>query len=166
MEQLVPLWVRALVVAAGLTIVSAGTWYVTNDHWTIKWQNRDLDDANTKAKYAQEKSDIEHDWASKFASIQSWYQQELEDNRNEAENTIAAYRNGNLRLRAQFTCLNKSVSDAASPGQVADAGRKCGLQSGDVEFLIRYAERAQAIVIKYNKAVKALNAIYSQPTKK
>ena len=149
----------ALGVAASIAF---GTWYVTDLHWENKWQQRDIVEGKQREDYLKQKADIEHNWATQFANIQSWYQEELENNRNEADKTIAAYRAGNLKLRKQFTCLSESMSDTSTIRQVTDAGRKCGLQSGDVEFLIRYAERAQAIVIKYNKSVKALKSIYGE----
>lgn len=149
----------ALGVAASIAF---GTWYVTDLHWENKWQERDIADGKAREAMLKEKSDAEHKWAQQFADIQSWYQTELEKNRHEADETIAAYRAGNLKLRKQFTCLSRSVSDTSTPGQIADAGRDCGLQGRDVEFLVRYAERAQSVVIKYNKAVKALNAIYGE----
>lgn len=150
----------ACIIVASVTAM--GTWNATDNHWTRKWQARDLADSHEREKNARERADIEHNWANQFASIQSWYQQELENNRAEADKTIAAYRAGNLKLRQQFTCVGQSVSDSSTPGQVSDAARDCGLQERDVEFLVRFAERAQAVVIKYNKAVKNLNAIYGE----
>lgn len=150
-------------IAAGILVASCAlTWYVTDLRWENKWQDRDLTESHQREQYQNDLRNTEHTWAAQFATIQTWYQQELENNRAEADKTIAAYRAGNLKLRKQFTCLGRSVSDTSTPGQINDAARDCGLQERDVEFLVRFAERAQAVVIKYNKAVKQLNIIYGE----
>jgi len=153
-------WIKPVIIVGLLFICCFVTWKVTDRGWQIKWQERQLAEAKQQKKWNDERQAIEADWNKKFADIQSWYQTELEKNRNEADKTIANYRAGNLRLHKKFTCLNSYVSDTATPRQISDATRGCGLQDRDVEFLIRYSERAQQIVIKYNKAVKNLDAIY------
>lgn len=155
-------WVKYAIASAILAAACGLTWHVTTLEWENKWQARDLSDEKWRVKYTEDLRNTEHVWAEQFTTLQSWYQMELDNNRNEADKTIAGYRAGNLKLRQQFTCVGKSVSDTSTPGQITDAARDCGLQSRDVEFLVRYSERAQAVVIKYNKAVKALGIIYEQ----
>lgn len=152
-------WVPYAVV---ILVSGVCAWNITDNYWENKWHQRDLTEANQREKYLEDIRNTEHTWAAQFAAIQSWYQQELENNRAEADKTIADYRAGNLKLRKQFTCLGKSVSETSTPGQINDAARECGLQERDVEFLVRFAERAQTVVIKYNKAVKNLDAIYER----
>lgn len=134
--------------------------YIVNSHWSNKWLERDLSDSKLREKHVEELRSIEHEWADKFTDINYWYQKQLEKNKSESDKTIADYRAGNLRLRQQLTCTIGVVSNSTSPGQIADGASKCGLQEGDVEFLVRYSERAQGVVIKLQKAQSLLKVIY------
>lgn len=134
--------------------------FITNEHWEGKWKDRDIADLTAAKGRLESNAATEQKWADKFADISSWYQNSLDKNRNEADKTIADYHNGNIRLRKQLTCAVEGLSGSAEPRQVGVDARKCGLQERDVEFLVRYAERAQAVNIKLEKAQKLLRVIY------
>jgi hypothetical protein len=122
-----------------------------------------LADANKAAADAQQKArDIEAQRAIDMAALDDKYQKELSDAKANADSTLAAYKSNTLQLRGRLTCARtSSVPLATAPSTSAssvDAASASGLQSADVEFLVRDAERAD----QYAKQVKALQDVVSR----
>lgn len=66
-----------------------------------------------------------------------------------SERTIAGLRDGTLRLRDKFAAYERrtstGVSDTGTSTSQRDAASSIGLQTEDVEFLVRFASRADEV---------------------
>lgn len=138
---------KSIVASAVITalVVAYGSFYVTNEHWSAKWSARDLSDQKAQADRAAANLSKLHDDAIAMADIDAKHQQEIAEIQKNANNTIASYRAGDLKLRAQFTCAARGMSEAATASDIRDAATRCGLSEADVEFLVRFGERADVI---------------------
>lgn len=150
--------------AALLLVVSlcAGSAWLASSHtdgkWQTRWQARDLSDAQAEIaarKVATEKS-------NRLAAAQEQaaqaYEQGKQHAQNEADATIAAYRAGSIRLRAQFTCFNSSVSNTTTSTGISDAARDCGLSERDVSNLVRLSQRANEVAEQLKAAQDIIRA--------
>lgn len=150
--------IAASVIAA--LVVSYGSFYVTNEHWSAKWSARDLSDQKAQADRASANLVKQHDDAIAMADIDNKHQQEIAEIQRNANNTIASYRAGNLKLRQQFTCATRGMSEATTSASVRDAATGCGLSDADVENFVRIAERADVITRQLAEAQAVIRRYY------
>lgn len=139
------------------------TWHQTDTSWRNKWLERDASDLSAMLANAKQNAATEHDWQRKFATAQQNYQDNLQAANDEADRALTDYRNGTKRLRASLNCAAANLPDPATASGVRDAAAKCGLQQRDVEFLILFAKRAEAVRQQLIHAQAILKAIYSNP---
>lgn len=128
------------------------------DEWQTKWQARDLADAKAELDARKDATEKSNRLAAAQEQAAQAYEKGKQDAENEASATIAAYRAGTVRLRQQFTCFNRSVSNATTSTGISDAARDCGLSKADVEFLIRFAERADKVAHQLKAAQDIIRA--------
>lgn len=145
----------ALAVVAGVFL--SGYQY-SNHTWQAKWSERDAADAKAKSAALIEAADKNSRIAALQDEAAQAYEKGKQDAQNEANATIAAYRAGTIRLRSQFTCFNRSVSNATTSTGISDAARDCGLSKADVEFLVRFAERADKVAHQLKAAQDIIRA--------
>jgi hypothetical protein len=72
-------------------------------------------------------------------------EQKVEDRHERVEAVVTGVRAGTVRVRERLTCPvagAASVPDAASAAAAADGGATRGLSANDVQFLVRFAQRA------------------------
>jgi hypothetical protein len=111
--------------------------------------------ANKSAADAQQAArDIEAKRVADMSAIDTQYQTELNNAKADADNTIAGLRAGTLSVRSRLTCprpglsgTGTSTTPGASASSAADASAY-GLQDEDVEFLLREADRADAVTLQ------------------
>ncbi|QHJ82299.1 MAG: hypothetical protein [Caudoviricetes sp.] len=154
--------VKSIIASAVITalVVAYGAFYVTNDHWSAKWSARDLSDQKAQADRAVANLSKLHDDAIAMADIDAKHQQEIAEIQKNANNTIASYRAGDLKLRAQFTCAARGMSEATTSSGVRDAATRCGLSDADVENFVRLAERADVITRQLAEAQSVIRRYY------
>lgn len=145
----------ALVVAASLFMAGYNK---ADGQWQTKWQARDLADAQEEIAARKEATEKSNRLAAAQEQAAQAYEQGKQDAQKEADFTIAAYRAGTIRLRQRFACFNRSMSNATTSASVSDAASVCGLSSTDVEFLIRYAERADQVAHQLKAAQDIIRA--------
>lgn len=145
----------ALAVVAGVFL--SGYQY-SNNTWQAKWSERDAADERAKSAALIEATDKNSRIASLQDEAAQAYERGKQDAENEASATIAAYRAGTVRLRQQFTCFNRSVSNATTSTGISDAASDCGLSQADVEFLVRFAERADKVAHQLKAAQDIIRA--------
>jgi len=126
--------------------------------WQTKWQARDLADEKAKNAALIEATEKNKRLAAAQEQAAQAYEKGKQDAQQEAESTIAAYRAGTIRLRSQFTCFNRSMSNATTSASVRDAASGCGLSETDVEFLVRFAERADKVAHQLRAAQDIIRA--------
>lgn len=144
----------ALLIAGSAAIAGS----LVNNHWKQKSLQRDVDDFKAMVKNAQENAEINAHWAQKFADIS---QRAVEQQRNRDqtyEKTMADYRAGTKRLRAQFECY-RDMSHAAASGQSTDGAGDCGLSDADVQFLIQTGREGNRLRDKVNNLQDVIRAI-------
>lgn len=117
----------------------------SNTTWQGKWDKRDEEDR--KAEQAQLKKTTEQNkrLSAAQALAASNYLKGVQDGKASADKIIADYRNTNLRLQQRFDglqCVSRSLSDTARTRSVSEAAITCGLSDRDVEFLVRFSQRA------------------------
>lgn len=155
------------VVGVSIAVVALAcllTWKQTDASWRAKWLERDRSDLEELKANAEKNAAKEHEWQQQFAALDADYQQKLKAANDETDRNLADYRNGIKRLRQKFSCTARNMPAVATASGVRDAATSCGLQSGDVEFLIRYAGSAEATRQQLIAAQKLLAAIYgNQP---
>lgn len=154
--------VKSIIASAVITaiVVAYGAFYVTNEHWSAKWSARDLVDQKAQADRAAANLVKQHDDAIAMADIDAKHQQEIAEIQKNANNTIASYRAGDLKLRQRFTCAARRVSEATTSAAVRDAATGCGLSETDVEFLVRFGERADVITRQLDEAQAIIRRWY------
>ena len=145
----------ALAVVAGVFL--SGYQY-SNHTWQAKWSERDATDAKANSAALIEAADKNSRIAALQDEAAQAYEKGKQDAENEASTTIAAYRAGTIRLRSQFTCFNRSVSNVTTSTGISDAARDCGLSERDVEFLVRFAERANKVAHQLKAAQDIIRA--------
>lgn len=145
----------ALAVVAGVFL--SGYQY-SNHTWQAKWSARDTADEKAKSAALIEAAEKNNRIAALQDEAAQAYEKGKQDAQNEANATIAAYRAGTIRLRSQFTCFNRSVSNATTSTSISDAARDCGLSKADVEFLVRFAERADKVAHQLKAAQDIIRA--------
>lgn len=138
------------------------TWKQTNASWRVKWLDRDRADLKELKANAEKNAAQERAWQNQFAALDADYQEKLKAAQSETDRNLAEYRNGIKRLRERFTCTGRNMPAVATASGVRDAATSCGLQSNDVEFLIRYAGSAEATRQQLIAAQKLLAAIYAK----
>lgn len=126
--------------------------------WQTKWQARDLDDVQAELAARKDATEKSNRLAAAQEQAAQAYEKGKQDAQQEAESTIAAYRAGTIRLRSQFTCFNRSMSNATTSASVRDAASGCGLSETDVEFLVRFAERADKVAHQLRAAQDIIRA--------
>lgn len=134
-----------LLVAVGVLMVLWAGYSIADRSWQAKWQERDLADKQAELAARKDATEKSNRLAAAQEQAAQAYEKGKQDAQQEADATIAAYRAGTIRLRSQFTCFNRSVSNATTSTGVSDAARDCGLSERDVEFLIRFAEQADKV---------------------
>lgn len=156
----------AVLVAAMLVLYGYNK---ADEAWQAKWQKRDLADEKAKNAALIDATEKSKRLATAQEQAAQAYEKGKQDAQQEAEATIAAYRAGTIRLRSQFTCFNRSMSNATTSASVSDAARGCGLSETDVEFLVRYAERADQVAHQLKAAqdiIRADRAIINEKKEK
>lgn len=152
-------WLKwgAIVLAVAAAAAISGS--LVNSHWHDKWLKRDAADLKAQVANAAENERINSEWAKKFSELQDQAAADRRQRESKYEKDLADYRNGNLRLRAQFTCY-RNLSETAAAGQRIDDAGKCGLSDADVEFLIRFAKEANRLRDKVTELQGRIKAIY------
>ena len=138
------------------------TWRQTDSAWQTKWLARDASDLAANLANAKQNAAQEHDWQRQFAALDADYQDKLKAVNDEADRTVDNYKRGNLRLRASLNCTARNMPDAATASGVSDAAARCGLATRNVEFLIRYAGKANATAKQLAAAQALLKIIYAE----
>lgn len=154
-----------LLVAVGVLMILWAGYSIADRSWQAKWQERDLADAKAELDARKDATEKSNRLAAAQEQAAQAYEKGKQDAENEASATIAAYRAGTVRLRQQFTCFNRSVSNATTSTGISDAARDCGLSKADVEFLIRFAERADKVAHQLKAAqdiIRADRAVISE----
>ena len=164
LRKLLPYLAGAAIV---LAVVSGLLWIgyrhgvtTTDNAWQSRWDKQAADLAIARADAERLARQAERDSALAMASIDNAYQKGQADGKAQADRTIADLRSGAARLRERFTCP-AAESDLPDPGTStgrSDAAAASGLQPEDAEFLIREAERADAVV----RQLQACQAIIQQ----
>lgn len=175
MNTIIPSWLKivgpiAAVIVFGLVCAWSGSAW-TDSNWQKKWSKRDTDDGKAEIAQRQDNTDKSNRLAAAQALAAQNYLDGVKDGKAGADKIIADLRTGNRRLQQRFDglqCVARAVSDSAASGSVSDAASGCGLSNSDVEFLVRFAERAdnvarqliaaQQIILKYQR-------ILNQPAK-
>lgn len=145
-----------------VVLLCAGSAWMASSHtdgkWQAKWLERDLADKQAELNARKDATEKSNRLAAAQEQAAQAYEKGKQDAQNEANATIAAYRAGTIRLRSQFTCFNRSVSNATTSTGVSDAARDCGLSERDVEFLVRFAERADKVAHQLKAAQDIIRA--------
>ena len=147
-----------LLVAIGTLMILWAGYSVADRSWQAKWQARDLADSQAEIAARKDAADKSTKLAAAQEQAAQAYEQGKQDAQNEANATIAAYRTGSIRLRAQFTCFNGSVSNTTTSTGVSDAARDCGLSETDVTNLVRIAQRADQVAHQLKAAQDIIRA--------
>lgn len=145
----VPSWLKtaAPVVAVflfGLLCAWGGSSW-TDSGWQTKWANRNAADQEAENARRKQATEAGNRLSAAQAMAAINYLNGVKDGKASADKTIAGYRATNLRLQKRFDglqCISRSVSDPARAGSLSDAAGACGLSDADVEFLVRFAQRA------------------------
>lgn len=77
-----------------------------------------------------------------------------------ADDTIARYKSGNVKLREQLSCsreLLRSVPDSATTGRLSIPEGNCGLSEEDVRFLVQFAAETNRLKEKVNSLIDTYN---------
>lgn len=152
----------AIAVVSAIAGAAYVSWSVNDSRWKAKWSQRDAADELATRQALQRTLDVERYWQDRFTKAEDDYQKRLKGNKDAADKTIALYRSGQQRLRYSLDCTARSLSGASSAASVRDAATTCGLRAEDVEFLIRYAERADGVAEQLARAQAILKAIYDR----
>lgn len=147
-----------LLVAVGVLMILWAGYSIADRSWQAKWTERDLADKQAELAARKDATEKSNRLAAAQEQAAQAYEKGKQDAQNEANATIAAYRAGTIRLRSQFTCFNRSVSNATTSTGISDAARDCGLSERDVEFLIRFAERADKVAHQLKAAQDIIRA--------
>lgn len=119
----------------------------TDTAWQAKWDKQAAQLATARADAERLARQAERDSAQAMATIDNAYQQGKADAKAEYDRVIADLRAGNVRLRERFKCpAANDLPGAGTSTGGSDAAEARGLQRDDAEFLIREAERADAVV--------------------
>jgi hypothetical protein len=118
--------------------------------------------ADVQAKWDESVAEAEK---VRLATEQAWnkavwdlaYAAELKraEREQETERTIADLRSGTVRLRDRFTCPAAKASGAAAK----PVPEESGLRIEDAEFLVRFADEADAIADERNQCIASYNAL-------
>lgn len=109
--------------------------------------------AGTRAK--------EYEAAQTQAAIEARHLMEMNDAKTRTDRTIANLRAGNIRLRdeiASAECAIAGVSEIATGTGERDAACAGGLRPEHAEFLIRFADRADAVALQLKAAQDIIRA--------
>lgn len=102
----------------------------------------------------QRERDKEAQHATDMAALDAQHTKEMNDAKAAADTTIANLRAGSIRVRDRFTCNAAGAKPTSSTGQagtsasVGDGATAGGLQTADAEFLLREADRADAVTVQ------------------
>lgn len=127
--------------------------------WQMKWDRRDEADRKTEQEQRQRTTEQNNRLSAAQALAASNYLKGVKDGKASADKTIADYRNANLRLQQRFDglqCISRSVSDPAGTRSVSNAASSCGLSDADVEFLVRFSQRADNVAKQLAAAQKII----------
>lgn len=152
MNTAIPPWLKivgpiAAAIVFGLLCAWAGNSW-SDSHWQTKWNKRDADDAKAEIAQRQDSTEKANRLAAAQALAATNYLNGVKDGKADADRIISDLRTGNRRLQQRFDglqCISRAVSDSAPSGSVSDAASRCGLSDADVQFLVRFAERADNV---------------------
>lgn len=143
----------AIGVVVGAYLFGCYNTQVKADREALKLQNKSLTVLNERKDKINE---LEKQLAAANQQAAAAYEKGRQSAQDEADDTIANYRSGNIKLRKQLQCtvnLVRSVPDASTAGQFTEQARNCGLSSADVEFLIRFAAETNRLRDKVNALI-------------
>ena len=149
-EYLVP------AILIGATVLCVGTGFVAYDQGQestkLKYENiiskANLKFAGEKTALIQKASDLTASHAMVLGEIDQKHLRERNEDNKKADSTIAAFRDDNLRLRKRLGAKGPATergTDTAQGSGVCDGAGGVGLQSADVEFLVRFANDADQV---------------------
>lgn len=175
MNTIIPPWLKivgpiAAVIVFGLVCAWRGSEW-TDSNWQTKWSKRDTDDGKAEIAQRQDSTDKSNRLAAAQALAAQNYLNGVKDGKAGADKIIADLRTGNRRLQQRFDglqCISRTVSSSAAAGSVSDAASDCGLSDTDVEFLVRFAERADNVARQLTAAQQIIlryQSILNQPGK-
>jgi hypothetical protein len=116
--------------------------------------------ATATAKAEADARAKEHASAQRMAQTAAYYQQELDDAKQDADRTIAGLRAGDLRLRKRWTCpAGTGVSTTVAGTAGADAAAK--LRDEDPQRAIRDASASRLVQYgaEADAQIRALQAV-------
>lgn len=156
----------AFVSVAGI----ANHFYHRDLKWRAAWSERDAQDVKRqkeaetlKGIQEAENRERERQQAAQSQKTVQRLQDEAKAAQNRADAAISDYRNGVSRLRERFRCAVRATSEAdpaATAAAVRDGTSACGLGSADVEFFVRYGNRAQQLAAQLTAAQLVLCGYY------
>lgn len=132
----------------------------TADRYGRQIAEQDAANAAALAKAHADARTKEADAAQRQAEIETDLLKRNEDAQATADRTIADLRAGTIRLRHDLTsaqCAIASVSDIATGTAQRDATCTGGLRPDDAAFLIRFADRADAIARQLQAAQRVID---------
>jgi hypothetical protein len=135
-------FVALLVIGMGATILGLR---LDLAHQQNTYAQHLLADEKAAREAVERSRKFEHDYAKAVARAESKHQQELEHEKHEAARIIAALHDGTIQLRQRFRACWNNLSKATAGAGGGDAAAQSGLQTADVEFLIRIAAEADEI---------------------
>lgn len=152
MNTIIPPWLKivgpiAAVIIFGLACAWCGSAW-TDSNWQTEWSKRDTDDGKAEIAQRQDSTEKSNRLAAAQALAATNYLNGVKDGKADADRIIADLRTGNRRLQQRFDglqCVSRTVSGSSSAGSVSDAASGCGLSDTDVQFLVRFAERADNV---------------------
>lgn len=124
----------------------------------VREQNQRLGELNDKhttalANELQRRLDEQAQHQAEMAALDAKFTKEMEDEKRRAAADVAALRAGTVRVRDRFTCPGATSTSGAGTAagrtpSMGDATQAGGLQAADAEFLLREAERADAVTLQ------------------
>ena len=143
-----------LIIAA---VISSGILFARS-HWIdqgraevkAEWNAQKAEDAQAIAELREKVRLQEIKHADELAKVDANFQEVRLNDKLQTDHIIGELRAGNARLRDRFTCkpttgsTNTGHTSASTSGR--DAATQGGLQTADAEFLVRFADDADAVV--------------------
>lgn len=146
-----------LIIAIGFVLIASFIGWCCYDYGYNRAENKKIDayersfvSLETKAREALER---ERESYKNQEDIESNYLEQIKEMQDNESSLISEYHANNLRLRESLKAKQcPDVSSTAHSSSGNNATTTGGLHDRDVEFLIRYASRADAVVEQLKSA--------------
>jgi Bacteriophage Rz lysis protein len=121
------------------------------------WDAKEAEYALQRAEAAIAARNTEARWRAEYQAIADRFLKEQADADENHAAVVAGLRAGRIRVRDNLTCPS-GRAEAATDAARAIAAGQTGLLPADAEFLLREAQRADAVARQLNALIEAVRA--------